>query len=76
MAITRLSKRGKADVFVETAPDGKRDYTLRGKRRPITFTLPPDLITQIDQIAAKEERSRAKMIEIGMRKFVREYQGA
>ena len=46
---------------------------LRGKRQPITFTLPPDLIAEIDAVAAAEDRSRAKMIEIGMRQFVQSY---
>jgi metal-responsive CopG/Arc/MetJ family transcriptional regulator len=39
----------------------------------ITFGLPPDLIAEIDAIAAEESRSRARMIEIGMRQFIREY---
>jgi metal-responsive CopG/Arc/MetJ family transcriptional regulator len=34
---------------------------------------PPDLIVEIDAIAAEESRSRARMIEIGMRQFVRDY---
>jgi hypothetical protein len=42
-------------------------------RQPITFTLPPDLIAEIDAVAAAEDRSRAKMIEIGMRQFVQSY---
>jgi hypothetical protein len=73
MAITQPSKRSKADAFAAGAPDAKPAPKLRGKRQTITFGLPPDLIAEIDAIAAEESRSRARMIEIGMRQFVRDY---
>ena len=73
MAITQPSKQSKAEAFAAGAPDAKPAAKLRGKRRTITFGLPPDLIAEIDAIAAEESRSRARMIEIGMRQFVREY---
>lgn len=73
MAITQPLKRSKAEAFVGEAPDAKPQAKLRGKRQPLTFTLPPELIAEIDAIAAAEDRSRAKMIEIGMRQFVRDY---
>lgn len=74
MAITQPSKRSKADAFAAEAPDAKAaGPKLRGKRQTITFGLPPDLIAEIDAIAAEESRSRARMIEIGMRQFVRGY---
>jgi hypothetical protein len=74
MAITQPSKRNKADAFAAGAPDAKREGPkLRGKRQPIAFTLPPDLIADIDEIAAEESRSRAKMIEVVLRGFVRDH---
>ena len=73
MAITQPSKRCKSDAFSAEAPDAKPAPKLRGKRQPLTFTLPPDLIAEIDAVAAAEDRSRAKMIEIGMRQFVQNY---
>jgi hypothetical protein len=73
VAITLPSKRSKAAVFLSGAPDAKPAAKLRGKRQPITFSLPPDLVAEIDAIAAEESRSRARMIEIGMRQFVRDY---
>jgi len=73
MAITQPSKRSKADAFAAEAPDAKPAPKLRGKRQTITFGLPPDLIAEIDAIAAEESRSRARMIEIGMRQFIRDY---
>jgi hypothetical protein len=73
MAITQPSKRSKADVFAAAAPDARPTPKLRGQRQMITFGLPPDLIAEIDAIAAEESRSRARMIEIGMRQFIREY---
>jgi hypothetical protein len=73
MAITQPSKRSKADVFTAAAPDARPAPKLRGRRQPLTFTLPPDLIAEIDAIAVAEDRSRAKMIEIGMRQFVQSY---
>jgi hypothetical protein len=73
MAITQPSKRSKAEAFAAEAPDAKPTPKLRGKRQTITFGLPPDLIAEIDAIAAEESRSRARMIEIGMRQFIRDY---
>jgi hypothetical protein len=72
MAITQPSKRSKADAFAAEAPDARPAPKLRGKRQPLTFTLPPELIARIDAIAAEEERSRAKMIELALRGFVQE----
>jgi hypothetical protein len=64
MAITQPSKRSKSDAFVAAAPDAKSAPKLRGKRQPLTFTLPPELIAGIDALAAEDKRSRANMIEI------------
>jgi hypothetical protein len=72
MAITKVAKRSKVEAFEEAAPDAKPIRSLRGRRAPITLTLPPDLIDAVDAIAAEEERSRAKMIELALRGFVQE----
>ena len=52
---------------------GKPPVKLRGERFPLSLTLPPELVAEIDGIAAAEERSRAKMIEIACRQFVQNY---
>jgi metal-responsive CopG/Arc/MetJ family transcriptional regulator len=57
----------KRKAAVKSAPK------LHGLRQPMTITLPPELVAEIDAIAAEEDRSRAKMIEIGMRQFVQAY---
>lgn len=72
MAITRPAK-SKVEAFVEAAPDARPERTMRGNKRPLAFTLPPDLIDAVDAIAAEEDRSRAKMIEIILRRFVQEH---
>ena len=36
---------------------------LIGKKRPLNFSLPPELVEEIDALAKKEDRSRAKTIE-------------
>ena len=72
MAITRPAK-SKVEAFVEAAPDARPGRTMRGNKRPLAFTLPPDLIDAVDAIAAEEDRSRAKMIEIILRRFVQEH---
>lgn len=53
---------------------GKPAVKLRGERFPLSLTLPPELVAEIDAIAKAEDRSRAKVIEIGMRQFVQSYQ--
>ena len=47
---------------------------LRGQRQPMAISMPPDLVAEIDEIAATEGRSRAKQIEVVMRQFVQSYQ--
>ena len=44
-------------------------------RLPITFTLPPEIIAGIDGVATGEGRSRNKMIEIILRRFLQMRQG-
>jgi metal-responsive CopG/Arc/MetJ family transcriptional regulator len=46
---------------------------LHGLRRPIALTLPPELVDELDAIAAAEDRTRVKTIEIACRQFVRAY---
>jgi hypothetical protein len=64
MAATR-TKPGKAAA--------KPAVKLRGQRQPMAISMPPDLVAEIDEIAATEGRSRAKQIEIVMRQFVQSY---
>jgi predicted transcriptional regulator len=52
------------------APTPPREEAMHA----LSFKLPSGLVAEIDAIAATEERSRAKMIEIGMRQFVQSYQ--
>lgn len=76
MAITQPSKRSKADAFAAEAPDAKPSPKLRGKRQPLTFTLPPEIIAGIDAIAAKKKRSRANMIEIILDEYLQHERAA
>jgi metal-responsive CopG/Arc/MetJ family transcriptional regulator len=39
----------------------------------MALSLPPDLVTEVDAIAEEESRSRAKMIEVILRDFVRDH---
>jgi hypothetical protein len=64
MAITLPAKRSKLDAFAEAAPDAKPERKLRGRKAPITLTLPPELIARLDAAAARNRRSRASMMEI------------
>jgi hypothetical protein len=42
-------------------------FPRRPKRQPIALALPPELIAEVDAMAAQQERSRAKMMEILLR---------
>jgi Ribbon-helix-helix protein, copG family len=64
MAITLPAKRSKLDAFAQAAPDAKPERKLRGRKAPITLTLPPELIARLDAAAARNRRSRASMMEI------------
>jgi len=68
MAITKLKSGSVAEAFTAAAPDAKpAGPKLRGKRQPIATALPPELIARVDAMAAQQERSRAKMLEILLR---------
>jgi hypothetical protein len=67
MAITKLKPGSVAEAFTAEAPDAKPAPKLRGKRQPIALALPPELIAEVDAMAAQQERSRAKMMEMLLR---------
>jgi hypothetical protein len=66
MAITLPAKRSKLDAFAEAAPDAKQERKRRGRKAPITLTLPPDLIARVDAAATRHRRSRAQMMQIAL----------
>jgi metal-responsive CopG/Arc/MetJ family transcriptional regulator len=39
-------------------------------RIQLTLTLPHELVEQFDQVAERQDRSRSKMVEIAMRKYL------
>jgi metal-responsive CopG/Arc/MetJ family transcriptional regulator len=43
------------------------------KKRTVTLSMPKSLIAQIDEIAAYDERSRSKLIELMLREEVAQY---
>jgi hypothetical protein len=76
MAITKPKQETKADPFASGAPDARPVAKLRGKKRLFAMTLPPDLMEAVDRVAAREDRSRAKMVEIMLRRAVQEAEHA
>ena len=72
MAITQPKQSAKAETFTDKAPDAKPTYRFKGKRRPIAMTLPPEIVDGMARVAARRDHSRAKMIEIVLRDFLRE----
>jgi hypothetical protein len=53
-----------------TRKGAKPPPKLRGNRQPLAISLPPDLVQQLDRIAAREYRSRANMIETAIREWL------
>lgn len=73
MAITQPKRHAKsAEAFTNKAPDAKPVYRVKGKRRPIAMTLPPEIVEGMAVAAAKRDHSRAKMIEIVLRDWLRD----
>jgi hypothetical protein len=70
MAITKMAKRKQVDEFIEGAPDAKQPAKLRGRKKPITLTFPPDLLDRFDAAAARHDRSRASMLVIVVRDWL------
>lgn len=69
MAVTRPAERTQVDEFAAAAPKPPTQGKLRGRKRLLTLTLPPDLVETIDAIAAEEDRSRAKIVEYALRQY-------
>jgi len=55
-------------------PKRKPAPKLRGLRQQIALTLPPELVIELDSIAAGLERSRVKVIEFACREYVERHQ--
>jgi hypothetical protein len=70
MAITKPAKLKQVDTFIDGAPDSKPAPKLRGKKKPITLTFPPDLLEQFDAAAARHDRSRASMLVVVVRDWL------
>jgi metal-responsive CopG/Arc/MetJ family transcriptional regulator len=51
-------------------PSKRLTAKLRGQRYPLSITLPPDLVAALDMVAATEDRSRIKIIEIACRHYI------
>jgi hypothetical protein len=71
MAITKVAK-GKAQAFEAAAP-APPVRSMRGRKRPLAITLPPELITEYDELAQLETRSRVRMMEHALREWAAEY---
>ena len=56
--------RPKKPAAARTAPE----------RVPVTLTMSRELLEQIDALAQREERTRSKTVEIGMRQYVQAHQ--
>jgi hypothetical protein len=72
VAITLPAKRSKLDVFEQAAPDARPERKLRGRKAPITLTLPPELIERLDAAAGRNRRSRASMMEVALDDWLRQ----
>ena len=44
------------------------------ERVPVTLTISRELLDQIDALAQREERTRSRTVEIGMRQYVQAHQ--
>lgn len=56
-----------ATSFINAAPDGKAEEkkgVVKGKKHQITITMAPELIEQIDAVAAENGQSRAAWINM------------
>jgi hypothetical protein len=70
MAITMPVKRSKLDTFSAGAPDAQPVRELKGKKEPLSITLPVGLIEKMDEAALRQDRSRAAMIAIALTQWL------
>jgi hypothetical protein len=59
------------DARMEAEKPEARTPKLRGRRRPIPLTLPPELVAELDALATVELRSRGMMIELLLREALK-----
>ena len=65
MSITRKPEKKTPESFIAEAPDAGKPPTkgvMRGTRRQIALTLPPDTVDQIDATARRYGMTRAAYI--------------
>lgn len=75
MAITGKLKAATpaAQKFIDDAPDSKPGSPKKSAgRRPITITVPLELLEKIDAIARKTDQSRAALIILGMHEITKQ----
>lgn len=75
MAIVKkppVDKADKIDKFINEAPDGKKASRFKkGNKTQITVAIANDLLDQVDAMAERLGISRAALITIALRQFVK-----
>jgi hypothetical protein len=66
MAITRPTKAKSPETFIAEAPDAGRKGVMRGRREQISITLKPELLAELDTLAARMGQSRAATIGLAI----------
>lgn len=67
MAITKPHPRSAADAgeaFIAKAPDAKPARWQRGNKTQFTFSIAPELLERIDEIAHRQHLSRAALLTV------------
>lgn len=72
MAITKRPAPRTADAFIEAAPDAKSEAPAKpqrvrkGKKLQITLTISEQTLERVDQMAERQELSRAALINMAI----------
>jgi predicted transcriptional regulator len=56
-------------------PAPKRKAADKPAVTAVLLRLPSELVTELDAIATKESRTRAKQMEVALRQFAQSYRG-
>ena len=70
-SITKPSQR--ASAFIAAAPDAKpKAKPSRPGRVQITLTVPPDMLSKLDALAAQSGQTRAGLLLLGAARLLRD----
>lgn len=76
MSITRPKPKAVSSIeeFIDGAPDGSRKVpgVVRGNKQQISLTIAPELLLQVEEMAAEMGQTRAGLINMAVYRLIQQ----